>query len=76
MSRSNPERVHIYEEDEVWWIHGVEGEKHTELKVITDKGRGIWTQLTSSEKTKLYEAIGYVDGAPIRPDKPKQYIGM
>jgi len=45
-----------------------------ELQVKTDKSRGLWTQLSTQERSKLFEAIGYAEGVA-RPEKPKQYIG-
>lgn len=65
----------MFERDGVWWRSGLEGETRSELRVMADKGRGIWAQLSSSEKSKLYDVIGYVEEAPSRPEKPKQYIG-
>jgi hypothetical protein len=61
-------------ENEANWWNVWSQEKSVEMHVQTEKERGLWAQLSPAEKTKLCEAIGYVEGAP-RPDKPKQYIG-
>ncbi|KAG8309677.1 hypothetical protein J6590_078973 [Homalodisca vitripennis] len=74
LHRSNPERVYVFEHEGVWWRGGLDGESRTELRVMADKGRGIWSQLSASEKNKLFDAIGYVEEVPCRPEKPKQYI--
>lgn len=73
--KSNPERVYTSEREGLWWRRGLEGETCTELRVMAEKGRGLWSQLTASEKSKLYDAIGYLEDVPSRPEKPKQYIG-
>lgn len=73
--KSNPERVYTCEREGLWWRRGLEGEARTELRVMADKGRGLWSQLTTSEKSKLYDAIGYLEDIPSRPEKPKQYTG-
>lgn len=75
LNRCNPERVYVCERDGVWWRDGLKGETHTELRVMADKGRGVWSQLSVSEKTKLFDAIGYVEQTPVSLEKPKQYIG-
>ena len=56
-----------------WWdVWGQD--RAVEMRVQTEKERGLWAQLSSAEKTKLCDAIGYVVGIP-KPEKPKQYIG-
>lgn len=39
-----------------------------------ERPRGLWAQLSGSERDRLFEAIGYAEGAQ-KPEKPKQYIG-
>lgn len=73
LHHDNPDRVLIRENESEWW--GIESqEKSMELYVQNEKERGLWAQLSSPEKKKLFDTIGFVEGA-IRPEKPKQYIG-
>ncbi|KAE8750068.1 hypothetical protein FOCC_FOCC003192 [Frankliniella occidentalis] len=44
-----------------------------ELQVRAERPRGLWAQLSGSERDRLFEAIGYAEGTQ-RPEKPKQYI--
>ena len=39
-----------------------------------ERPRGLWAQLSGSERDRLFEAIGYAEGVQ-RTEKPKQYIG-
>ncbi|RZF33558.1 hypothetical protein LSTR_LSTR008204 [Laodelphax striatellus] len=73
LHRENPERVLVVEQEADWWREWLGVKSRTQLRVVSGKGRGIWTQLSPSEKAKLYDAIGYVEG-PACPEKPKQYI--
>jgi len=61
-------------ENEAEWWDVLGQEKSFEMRVQTEKDRGLWAQLSLAERKKLCEAIGYVEGA-IKPEKPKQYIG-
>lgn len=45
-----------------------------ELQVRAERARGLWAQLSGSERDRLFEAIGYAEGSQ-RPEKPRQYIG-
>lgn len=47
---------------------------HVELCVKTERSKTLWSHLSSPEKKKVCELIGYVEGAP-QKDKSKQYIG-
>ncbi|XP_075226529.1 intermembrane lipid transfer protein VPS13A-like [Lycorma delicatula] len=74
LHRESPERVTVLEHGDSWWKGWLDGETRLEMKVIADKERGLWAQLSPSEKAKLYNAIGYVEGGPACAEKPKQYI--
>ncbi|KAL1131713.1 hypothetical protein AAG570_011326 [Ranatra chinensis] len=69
----NPERVTLFEKQGTWWKSGPDSLTRTELQVTANKGRGIWAQLSPTEKNKLFDAIGYSEGSPTVPEKPKQY---
>lgn len=47
---------------------------HVELCVKTERSKSLWSHLSSPEKKRVCELIGYVEGAP-QKDKSKQYIG-
>nr|CAD7259318.1 unnamed protein product [Timema shepardi] len=66
------DHVVIQKNSRQWWEVWNE-EKAVEIHVQTDKGKGLWALLSSPEKKKLFETIGFVEGLP-RPEKPKQYI--
>ncbi|KAJ9582487.1 hypothetical protein L9F63_003180, partial [Diploptera punctata] len=71
LHHEDPERIQILESEVDWWdIWGQD--KTVEMRVQTEKERGLWAQLSPAEKTKLCDAIGYVEGIQ-KPDKPKQY---
>ena len=73
--KDEPERVIPCEKGGIWWKRGADSEPHPELQVTAGTGRGIWAQLSPSEKTKLCDAIGYNEVALSETEKPKQYIG-
>lgn len=79
-----PERIEVVESEFDWWKPSSPGEGDTdvedvdikskvELCVKTGKSKTFWSHLSSPEKKKICELIGYAEGAP-RQDKPKQYI--
>ncbi|CAH1390229.1 unnamed protein product [Nezara viridula] len=72
--KEEPERVKAYEKGGIWWKKGADSEPHPELHVTAGTGRGIWAQLSPSEKTMLCDAIGYNEAASGEIEKPKQYI--
>jgi vacuolar protein sorting-associated protein 13A/C len=49
--------------------------KNVDLCLKSEKSKGLWSHLSSPEKQKVCELIGYVEGG-IRPEKPKLYIGI
>lgn len=51
-----------------------ESKAHVELCVKTERSRSLWSHLSSPEKKRVCELIGYVEGVP-KQDKSKQYIG-
>lgn len=77
-----PDCIEVVESEFDWWkptssacdseVGSPQGS--TELCAKTGRSRTFWTHLSSPERKKVYELIGYVEGAP-RMDKPKQYIG-
>ncbi|XP_063238425.1 intermembrane lipid transfer protein VPS13A-like [Bacillus rossius redtenbacheri] len=67
-----PELVTLQQREASWWRVGGAGPA-PELKVQTERARGLWSQLSSPERRKLCETIGFVEDAQ-RPSKPKQYI--
>ncbi|KAK7790642.1 hypothetical protein R5R35_006536 [Gryllus longicercus] len=73
LRHEEPDCIVVHENEPDWW--GIFSQEHSfALLVHTgEKGKGLWTQLSSPEKKKLCETIGYVEGV-IRPEKPKQYI--
>ncbi|XP_047103973.1 vacuolar protein sorting-associated protein 13A-like [Schistocerca piceifrons] len=72
LHRENPERIHVRESTVDWW--GITREESTvEFLILSEKERGLWAQLSSPEKKKICETIGFVEGA-MKIDKPKQYI--
>lgn len=81
-----PERIEMVETEFDWWkpsspleasdptVPPVEAPSRVELCVKTERSRTLWSHLSSPEKKRVCELIGYVEGAP-RQDKSKQYIG-
>lgn len=77
-----PERIEVVETEYDWWKPTISPEDndmdevktHVELCVKSERSKTLWSHLSSPEKKKVCELIGYVEGAP-RPDKSKQYIG-
>lgn len=76
-----PDRIEVVETEFDWWkpssspTDEVEGLKtHVELCVKTERSKSLWSHLSSPEKKRVCELIGYVEGAP-QKDKSKQYIG-
>lgn len=80
-----PDRIEVVESEFDWWRPGsnspsdsepeeVETRTKVELCVKTERSRTLWSHLSSPEKKKVCELIGYIEGVP-RQDKPKQYIG-
>ncbi|CAG5002581.1 unnamed protein product [Parnassius apollo] len=77
-----PERIEVVESELDWWkptSSDVEGESdvetktHVELCVKTERSKSLWSHLSSPEKKRVCELIGYAEGAP-KQDKSKQYI--
>ncbi|CAB3254271.1 unnamed protein product [Arctia plantaginis] len=76
-----PERIEIVETEFDWWKPSSspvesdieEPKSHVELCVKSERNKTLWSHLSSPEKKRVCELIGYVEGAP-QPDKSKQYI--
>ncbi|KAJ0183073.1 hypothetical protein K1T71_001049 [Dendrolimus kikuchii] len=76
-----PDRIEVVETEFDWWKptsspsdnDDDEAKSHVELCVKTERSKTLWSHLSSPEKKKVCELIGYVEGAPSR-DKSKQYI--
>ncbi|XP_063534918.1 intermembrane lipid transfer protein VPS13A-like [Cydia strobilella] len=65
-----PDRIEVVESEFDWW-RSEEEEPRVELCVKTER-KTLWSHLSSPERKKVCELIGYVEGAP--KDKSKQYI--
>ncbi|CAH0720243.1 unnamed protein product, partial [Brenthis ino] len=76
-----PDRIDVVETEFDWWKptseyesdSETEAKSRVELCVKTERCKSLWSHLSSPEKKKVCELIGYAEGAP-RPDKSKQYI--
>nr|XP_049703427.1 intermembrane lipid transfer protein VPS13A isoform X1 [Helicoverpa armigera] len=76
-----PDRIEVVETEFDWWRptsspadnETEEFKNHVELCVKTERSKSLWSHLSSPEKKKVCELIGYVEGAP-QKDKSKQYI--
>ncbi|XP_068633837.1 intermembrane lipid transfer protein VPS13A-like [Battus philenor] len=77
-----PDRIEVVESEFDWWRpttsdvdsdSDAEKKSHVELCVKTERSRSLWTHLSSPEKKRVCELIGYVEGAP-KQDKSKQCI--
>nr|XP_026488707.1 vacuolar protein sorting-associated protein 13A-like isoform X1 [Vanessa tameamea] len=76
-----PDRIDIVETEFDWWRptsdnesdSDTETKSRVELCVKTERCKSLWSHLSSPEKKKVCELIGYAEGAP-RQDKSKQYI--
>ncbi|VVC88042.1 unnamed protein product, partial [Leptidea sinapis] len=75
-----PDRIEVVESEFDWWrpLTGSDvdsdcDEGRVELCVKTERNKSLWSHLSSPEKKKVCEMIGYAEGGP-RQDKSKQYI--
>ncbi|CAH2046773.1 unnamed protein product, partial [Iphiclides podalirius] len=77
-----PDRIEVVETEFDWWKPAssevesdsdAESKAQVELCVKTERSRSLWSHLSSPEKRRVCELIGYVEGAP-KQDKSKQYI--
>ncbi|XP_075975072.1 intermembrane lipid transfer protein VPS13A-like isoform X2 [Anticarsia gemmatalis] len=76
-----PERIEVVETEFDWWrptsspaeSEAEESKSHVELCVKSERSKTLWSHLSSPEKKRVCELIGYVEGAP-KQDKSKQYI--
>ncbi|CAG9787972.1 unnamed protein product [Diatraea saccharalis] len=75
-----PERIEVVESEFDWWKptssdseSDTEEKTHVELCVKSERCKSLWSHLSSPEKKKVCELIGFVEGEK-RPDKSKQYI--
>lgn len=75
MLKEDSEKINVYKREDFWWRNGFDSKTYLALQVVSGKGRGLWAQLSPSEKSTLYEAIGYA-GDSVTLEKPKQYIGI
>ncbi|KAJ2950876.1 hypothetical protein O0L34_g5236 [Tuta absoluta] len=78
-----PERIEVVETEFDWWKptssdseaeSDTENKGRVELCVKTERSRSLWSHLSSPEKKRVCELIGYVEGAPKQDLKSKQYI--
>ncbi|XP_034828930.1 intermembrane lipid transfer protein VPS13A-like isoform X1 [Maniola hyperantus] len=76
-----PERIEVAETEFDWWKPTSDSENDSdnetksrvELCVKTERCKSLWSHLSSPEKKRVCELIGYAEGEP-RQDKSKQYI--
>ncbi|XP_059052964.1 intermembrane lipid transfer protein VPS13A-like [Achroia grisella] len=74
-----PDRIEVVETEIDWWLPGSEEEsdseenKRVEFCVKSERSKSLWSHLSSPEKKRVCELIGYVEGEQ-KPDKSKQYI--
>ncbi|KAG6453907.1 hypothetical protein O3G_MSEX008410 [Manduca sexta] len=76
-----PDRIEVVESEFDWWkltsspseSESEDAKAHVELCVKTERSKTLWSHLSSPEKKRVCELIGYVEGAPSK-DKSKQYI--
>ncbi|XP_062531261.1 intermembrane lipid transfer protein VPS13A isoform X2 [Bombyx mori] len=75
-----PDRIEVVETEFDWWkpssptdTEPEESRAHVELCVKTERSKTLWSHLSSPEKKKVCELIGYVEGTSSK-DKSKQYI--
>ncbi|RVE50817.1 hypothetical protein evm_004566 [Chilo suppressalis] len=75
-----PDRIEVVESEFDWWKptssdseSDAEEKTHVELCVKSERSKSLWSHLSSPEKKKVCELIGFVEGEK-RPDKSKQYI--
>ncbi|XP_060801512.1 intermembrane lipid transfer protein Vps13 isoform X2 [Amyelois transitella] len=71
-----PDRIQVVESEIDWWLPTLdsdEEEKHrSSLCVKSERSRTLWSHLSSPEKKRVCELIGYVEGEP--RDASKQFI--
>lgn len=76
-----PERIEVVESEFDWWkpINSASDsdveDAHMELCVKTERSKTLWSHLSSPEKKRVCELIGYVEGEPAK-DRSKQCIGI
>lgn len=56
-----------------WLTHDTK--TFSELVVLSEKGRGLWSQLSTVEKTTLFDAIGYSEKATVDTIESEKYVG-
>ncbi|CAG9562322.1 unnamed protein product [Danaus chrysippus] len=67
-----PDRIEVVETEFDWWRPDSQSETEgMELCVKTERGRSIWSHLSSPERRRVCELIDYAEGAR---DRSKQYI--
>lgn len=76
-----PDRIEVVETEFDWWNplsdsenDSERDESRAELFVKTERNQTLWSHLSSPEKKKVCELIGYVEGVPSK-EKSKQCIG-
>lgn len=79
--KQESDRIEVVETEFDWWnpLSDSENEfesdkSRAELCVKTERNKTLWSHLSSPEKKKVCELIGYVEGEPNK-EKSKQCIG-
>ncbi|XP_026749061.2 intermembrane lipid transfer protein VPS13A-like isoform X2 [Galleria mellonella] len=74
------DRIEVVETEIDWWLPSgsdvdsdPEENKRVELCVKSERSKSLWSHLSSPEKKRVCELIGYVEGES-KQDKSKQYI--
>ncbi|XP_041980096.1 vacuolar protein sorting-associated protein 13A-like isoform X3 [Aricia agestis] len=75
-----PDIIEVVETEIDWWSplnsyksSDAEEKSRVDLCVKTPRSKSLWSHLSSPEKKKVCELIGYAEGAP-KQDRSKQYI--
>nr|XP_018900199.1 PREDICTED: vacuolar protein sorting-associated protein 13A-like isoform X1 [Bemisia tabaci] len=68
-----PERVAVLEKGKKSWLTH-DTKTFSELVVLSEKGRGLWSQLSTVEKTTLFDAIGYSEKATVDTIESEKYV--
>ncbi|KAM3960055.1 LOW QUALITY PROTEIN: intermembrane lipid transfer protein VPS13A [Aphomia sociella] len=75
-----PDRIEVVESEIDWWLptssdpeSDTEEVKHVEFCVKSERSKSLWSHLSSPERKRVCELIGYVEGEA-KQDKSKQYI--
>uniref|UniRef100_T1J6X9 Large ribosomal subunit protein uL13 n=1 Tax=Strigamia maritima TaxID=126957 RepID=T1J6X9_STRMM len=74
-AKEEPERIRRKKSKKSWWSSwwSSASDDEDDLEVIGEKDKNLWSQLTTEDKQKIYDAIGYTEGEKYA-EKPRQYI--